>query len=65
MVRTVLSWLRGSKKKRPRSYYEIEGGKRLTVPWWKRLVVEAFGERVMSTNTATIYKFRGVFYVLK
>jgi hypothetical protein len=65
MVRMVLPWLRGSKKRKPRSYTEGPLGHRVTVPWWKCIIVEAFGERVMSTNTATIYKYKGKFYVLK
>lgn len=65
MARMALSWLRGSKRKKPRSYTEDPFGQRVTVPWWKCVIVELLGERVMSTNTATIYKFRGKFYVLK
>jgi len=52
-------------KKKPRNYYEMASGKRITAPWWKVLIVRVFGEEVMSTNTAKIYKFLGVFYVLK
>lgn len=65
MARMGFSSLRGSKRKKPRSYTEGPFGHRVTVPRWKCFLVKLFGARVMSTNTLTIYKFRGVFYVIK
>jgi len=38
----------------------MTNGQRITLPRWKTLIVRMFGEEVMSTNTARIYKFRGI-----
>lgn len=54
-----------SKRKKPRSYYELADGRRITVPWWKEIIIRAFGEQVMSTHTVKVYKLRGELYVLK
>lgn len=65
MARTGFSLFKGSRKKKPRSYSEGPFKQRVTVPRWKVFIVKFFGERVMSTNSATIYKYRGVFYIVK
>ena len=65
MERMALSWLKGSKRKKPRSYSEGPFGHRITAPWWKCLIVRWFGDKVMSTGTMTIYRYRGALYVLK
>lgn len=61
MARMAWYW----SKKKPRSYFESWEGKRVTVGRFKCMIVRLFGERVMSTKTVNIYKFRGLFYVLK
>lgn len=61
----LMEFFFSKKKRKVRSYSEAFNGERTTVGLIQSALVRAFGEEVMKTNSATIYRYKGKLYVLK